>query len=473
MIRDKALLLALLLTAACAPRASVPPPAPAPPPVVRPDTDALIRAGCYRCLESAFRDLDDVAGTPETAFQLATLLALRSKELGLPFDTWMDRARERLPEGDEWPLYLEIATVVRIDPLSGDREEIFNLTTAARRPTTTVEDWRERLRHGRASALFRAYLDLTLACSLGQRQQAIQDADAMFAGVPLIQYRIGTCGSPSHLVALRDAHPDFVDADLPLGRNALESAQPDQEQALRWFTSARTAFPDSPVVTASIGDVHRDREEWADALEAYDATIALAPTHRDALFGRTVALSNLSRHAEAIATATRLIELGNWFVGGAYFWRAWNHYNLADVPAARADIDQARIRGTSAPTLVLSGMVSWRQRQLDAAEKDFQDALDLDRGQCEAASLQGGVRAARARWVDAVASFQHAQQCFDLTIALRRKLIADIEAGPGTPAGKAGQVARHARAIAEAEKNRGDATQNAAAIQKRLNLSSR
>jgi hypothetical protein len=118
-------------------------------------------------------------------------------------------------------------------------------------------------------------------------------------------------------------------------------------------------------------------------------------------------------------------------------------------------------------------MVAWRQRQLDAAEKDFQDALDIDRGQCEAAALQGGVRAARARWADATASFQHAQQCFDLTIAVRRKLIEDIESGPGTPAGKASQVARHARAIAEAGKNRDDAMQNAVAIQKRLNPSSR
>jgi hypothetical protein len=83
------------------------------------------------------------------------------------------------------------------------------------------------------------------------------------------------------------------------------------------------------------------------------------------------------------------------------------------------------------------------------------------------------VRAARARWAEAVDSFQHAQQCFDLTIAVRRKLIEDINEGPGSPQGKAGQVARHERAMAEAEKNRDDAMQNVAAIQKRLNPSSR
>jgi tetratricopeptide (TPR) repeat protein len=460
----------LLLVASCAPRDIVTETAPLPPPPPVVDTDALVRSGCYRCLESAF---ETARASRESAFQLAALLALRSKELGLPYAPWVERASELLPPGDEWPLYLEIVNVVRIDPLSGDREEILDLTLAQRRPVATVESWRESLKTGTASPLFRAYLDLTLACTIGPRQQAIDTASEEFRGVPLIEYRIGTCGSRSHLADLRADHPEFTDADLPLGRNALESMQPDQEEALRRFRAARAAFQESPVITASIGDVHREREEWSQAVEAYDATLALVPTHRDALMGRTIALSNLARHDEAISTATRLLELGNWFIGGAYFWRAWNEYNLGNIAAARVDVDLARGRGNSPTTIVLAGMIAWREKQLDAAETDFQAALDVDRGQCEAAALQGGVRAVRARWSDAVASYEHAQQCFDLTIALRRKFIEDINAGPGSQEGKAGQVARHERAIAEAQRNRDDAMQNVVAIQKRLNPSSR
>ena len=462
--------LLLLVAAACTPRGVMPETAPTLPPAPVVDTDALIQPGCYRCLESAF---EAAKTSPESAFQVAALLALRSKELGMPYAPWVARASELLPLGDEWRLYLEIVNVVRIDPLSGDREEILNLTTAQRRPVATVESWREALKTGTASRLFRAYLDLTLACTIGPRQQAIDRAAEEFRGVPLIEYRIGTCGSQSHLMALRANHPEFADADLALGRNALESARPDQEGALRWFRAARAAFPESPVITASIGELHHQREEWSEALEAYEATLALVATHRDALMGRTVALSNLSRHDDAIATATRIVELGNWFIGGAYFWRAWNEYNLGNIAAARTDVDLARGRGTSAPTLVLAGMIAWREKRLDAAETDFQAALDIDRGQCEAAALQGGVRATRAQWADAVASFEHAQQCFGLTIALRRKFIEDINDGPGSPEGKAGQVARHERAMAEAQKNRDDAMQNVVAIQKRLNPSSR
>jgi tetratricopeptide (TPR) repeat protein len=447
---------------ACARRTAVTQTTPTSPTV---DVDTLIRDGCYRCLESAF------AARP--TFEIASLLALRSKELGLPYRPWVERASELLPAGEEWPLYLEIVNIVRIDPLSGDREEILNLTTAQRRPAATVLQWLNVLQGGTASPLFRAYLDLTLACSVGQRQESIERVEAKFADVPLIQYRIGTCGSQPHLSSLRDTQPDFVDADLPLGRNALDSARPDQEEALRRFRSARASFPASPVIPALIGDVHREREEWTDALEAYDAALALVPTHRDALLGRVVALSNLLRHEEAIADATRLIDLGTWLVGGGYFWRAWNYFNLGNIPAARADVEEARTRATSAPTFVLSGMVGWRQERLEFAEREFSEAVAVDAGQCEAAALLGGVRVVRQLLAEAVAAFQHAQQCFDLSIALRRKLIDDVRAGPGTPGGKAGQIARHERAIEEARKHRDDAVQNVAAIQKRLAPASR
>jgi len=462
LIRRFAALFGVLLLSGCAagtPRQIAAPAAPPPP-----DIESLIEAGCYRCLEAG---LEQAAGRRDVEFQLAILLGLRAKELGLPYQPWLDRARAAMPAGPEWPLYLEIAGVVRVDPLSGDREEILTLTTSQRRPAETVQGWRAALAGGTASAMFRTYLDLTLACSLGQRQDAIAAAQLVFPDAPLIQYRIGTCGSPSHLEQLRAARADYVDADLPLGRNALEQPVADQEEALRRFRSARAAFPESALIAASIGDVHREREEWAEALEAYDATLTLVPTHRDALLGRTIALSNLARHDEAIATATRLLDLGNWLIGGAYFWRGWNQYNLGNMTAARADVDEARTRAKAAATFVLSGMIAWRQQDLDFAENEFETALSIDKGQCEAAALQGGVRAARRQWLDALASLQHAQQCFDLTIALRRKFIEEIMAGPGSPEGKAGQAARHQRVIEEAEKNRDDARRSAAAIEKR------
>jgi hypothetical protein len=132
-----------------------------------------------------------------------------------------------------------------------------------------------------------------------------------------------------------------------------------------------------------------NREEWTEALDAYDATLALVPTHRDALLGRAVTLSHLARHGEAVAAATRILELGSWFTGEAYYWRAWNEYHLARIEEARIDTDKAKGLMHNASVLVLSGMIEWHERRLDESEAELQDALTLDAGQCEAAFLLG------------------------------------------------------------------------------------
>jgi tetratricopeptide (TPR) repeat protein len=291
--------------------------------------------------------------------------------------------------------------------------------------------------------------------------------------VPLIEYRAGACGSSQapHLQAVRDAVPEFADVDFLLGRYALDiPLQPDQEEALRRFTAARAAFPESPAIVGSLADLRRAREEWPEALEAYDATLMLVPTHRDALLGRTVTLSHLSRHDDAVAAATRIIDLGNWFTGEAYYWRAWNEYHLSQIDEARSDTDRAKGLMHNASVLVLSGMIEWHDRRFDESEAELQDALTLDAGQCEAAVLLGAVRAEQRQWASGVAAFELAQRCYDLSVTLHRETIARITAGPGTEEGKARQIARQERAMTEDAQHRDDAARNAANLQKRAGV---
>src|SRR5688500_10253833 len=104
----------MLVVAGCAPRQAGPAAAPAPAPSAPVlDVDALLSAGCYRCLEAAFATLQEQPRTStaqdrEAAFQLAALLALRAKEIGVPYAPWVARATEVLPPGDEWALYVDI-----------------------------------------------------------------------------------------------------------------------------------------------------------------------------------------------------------------------------------------------------------------------------------------------------------------------------------------------------------------------------
>lgn len=433
--------------------------------------DALVERGCYRCLEQAHQAAL-AAGDRNRIVETALLLVARAKELGLPSAGWMDHARAASAPSADWADYLAIVEALRTDQLADDRDVVLLDTLKHRASASQVAGWRTDLANGAGSALLRTYLELSLIC-----QYAVDDRDVTLAAalrrfhdVPLIQYRAGACNAAQapHLEAVREALPEFDDVDFLLGRYAADvPQQPDQDEALRRFTAARAAFPESPAIVASLAALRRDREEWADAIEAYDATLALVPTHRDALLGRVVTLSHLSRHDDAIAAATRIIELGSWFTGEAYYWRAWNEYHLARIEEARADTDRAKGLMHNASVLVLSGMIEWHEHRFDASEAELQDALTLDAGQCEAAFLLGSVRAEKRQWIPGAAAFDLAQRCYDLSVTLRRATIVRISAGPGSEEGKARLIARQQRAMTDEAQHRDEAAENAAQLQKR------
>jgi len=465
-----ALLLTLATSAACAVRPAAIA-APSPTTSSSAAIDALIARGCFGCLTQAYNGAVAASNQTQT-FEAALLLAARAKELGLPYVPWLERARAVAPEGPDWSDYVAIVRALRIDPLADDRDAVLVETLKYRPSPETVAGWRTDLGGGAGSPMLRAYLELSLVCQyvVADRNVTIAAAVQRFADVPLIEYRAGACGSAQapHLTAVREAVPEFADVDFVLGRYAVDvPRQPDQEEALRRFTAARAAFPESPAIIASLAELRRDREEWTEALDAYDATLALVPTHRDALLGRTMTLSHLGRHDEAVVAATRILELGSWFTGEAYYWRAWNEYHLARIEEARLDTDRAKGLMHNASVLVLSGMIEWHEHRFDQSEAELQDALTLDAGQCEAAFLLGAVRAERRQWASGAAAFELAQRCYDLSVTLRRETIARITAGPGSEDGKARQIARQQRAMTEEAQHRDEAAQNAANLQKR------
>jgi tetratricopeptide (TPR) repeat protein len=389
---------------------------------------------------------------------------------------WLERARRLLPAGPDWPDYLDMAVAVAPDPLSADRDELLVEISKYRRPRPALESWRVQLATGQGSPLFRTYLDLTLACGpllFDQRDTATAAALQMLGDVPLLQYRAGICGKPALLETLLQHSPDFADANLELGRFALQRERPDHDAALDRFRLASARFPTSALLTTSIANIHQEREEWTDALDAYQATLALVPSHRDALLGATISHSHLLRHNEAIASASRLIELDNWFIADAYYWRAWNEYQLDRTPAARADVDRAKALASTAATLVLSGIVAWREGRLEFAESELEAALNLDFGQCDAATYLGGVRAARRRWAEGLAAFQHAEQCLDLAIATRRKAIAVLVETGANAQTDARHIASHERAIIEAERRRGEVKKSADLVQRQIQATPR
>src|SRR3954466_202184 len=70
------------------------------PPIV--DVDALIRHGCFRCLERAL-----AAAQGERAFEVAALLTMRAKELGLPYADYRQRAASAALTDPAFGTYLQ------------------------------------------------------------------------------------------------------------------------------------------------------------------------------------------------------------------------------------------------------------------------------------------------------------------------------------------------------------------------------
>jgi hypothetical protein len=459
--------LALIIVAGLAPSCAHRKVATAPPVVVQPpatkDIEALIERGCFRCLTQAL-GLAKERGLRQLAFEAATLLTLRANELGMPKQEWLTQARE-LADGDPTrTLYLDIVAVVPPDPLSGQRDDLLVETQVRNRSQTLLPLWRDLLRVATASPPFRQYLDLTLVCQVDtsrERIDRLNELSAAVGDVPLLRYRVGICNGRftrdniASLTAVQSADPEFVDIDYPMGRLLLEKTESEnQEEALRRLQSAAAAFPTSVSIALSIGNVYQSWEEWASALAAFDTTLTLMPTHPDAQLGRTISLSQLVRHQEAIDAATKLIDGGRWHLGQAFYWRAWNHYNLNENDRARTDADRTRTLMVNSAVFLLSGLIEWKAPRLPSAEKEFEQSVAMDFGQCLAALYLGGVRIEQSKDLAAMAALQQSRQCYDLTIAVHRAAIEKINSGPGTPTSKARGVAREERVIADAERRR-------------------
>jgi tetratricopeptide (TPR) repeat protein len=348
------------------------------------------------------------------------------------------------------------------------------MSQARSRTRSLLPSWHEMLRTGSLSLPFRQYLELTLTCRVDEalpatRMERLTTLASELPDVPLLAYRLGTCDDSfrERLIAVQSDASGYVDADYMLGWYALRDPKaPDPDAAMRRFRSAAAAFPASTSIPTAIGNLYQTWEDWANALAAYDAALARLPAHPDAQIGRVISLSHLERHEEAIVAATRLIEGGQWHLGQAFYWRAWNHYNRDNNPAARADADRTRTLMVNAGVFLLSGLIEWRFRHLEQAEKEFQEALVMDFGQCEAAFYLGGVRSDQRKLPEAIAAMTQARQCYDLTVSVRRKLRDTTAAGPGTPESKARELARHDRSIAAAENRREQATQAITALEK-------
>lgn len=471
-MRTAALLLVLGLAASACARPK------APAVVAAPDVSgrlaaagALIRTGCFDCLVDALAEYDSIRTIANLrpadadlaavgAVSAALLLDLRERELGTTDDGYLQRATDLIAARDDLRLrfaqHLETVTSI---PWRLLRFDVPADAAGIRRVQQLRADLPALLADRRAHAdedVLSAYAWVAFLCAHGSPNDA-RSHDALVAPLQqtadaaIIAYRSAGCGlsDTARLTALLEREPRYREVNFLLGEVALGRAQ--LEEAESFFSRAYEWHPRWPAATVALGHVYFAFEEPARALEFYEQTLALAPSHPDALLGRVKALSFTGQHAEAFAAIDAILNgTTRVFPGEAYYWRAWNNAQTGQVDEAAKDIEQAEKLWINSEVSKLGGIIAYRRRLLGAARERFEAARKLAPGDCENAFYLGNVQSELREWAASAESFAGAVACIESARETLRKQIQTIEASAWAQERKARHIARREQQIVNA-----------------------
>lgn len=443
-------------------------------PVVQPTVDPrpadeLMQAGCYTCLRDAVQIYENAGATPavqQHLFETTLLLTLRAKEIGLPFEPWLARAKAAAAA---LPPELGAATALEIAELAPEETSGLAPATAVasrfvREVVPAMASWRERLAATMLSAPVKQYLDLAMACA--DRATLVElEAALPTPGAPFVRYRLATCGPSmtADVGHLLTEDPRWSEAAWFEGRRVLSKVR-DLTPAIALMTSAAQAFPESGAMLMSLAGAQLAASQLEPALATYDAVINLVPEHRAALLGRVLALTYLKNHQDAIVTATRMIDLGSYLMSEAYYWRALNRYQLQFIEDAWADVTVALTLQVNTNVHMLAGLIAYarEEKDLDVALMHFNRAWTLDSRNCNAAFHRGLVQGDLNAWRDGASSFSSAMSCFTSAAAAARQLLEDLVTSDQSEAYKASEGAKHRKTMEEGERLAGLSAYNAA-----------
>ena len=474
MRRPVLILTGALLASACAARG------PSPQLVAEAaQAEAAFRAGCYTCLKASLatyerhlRVKQPPVGTGERAFDAALLIAIREKELGLPGDASMTRALRLLTSVSPSSVaqdkratlsrqsVFDAAQLFIGDTTGLDAEQRAQLGPRTRPQLEPGNPPRRALDSAPGTDLAAKYVALAIDCEQPKLAESVDVKGLLSAydGVPLMQFRVAICGRRGSPEAgtLRTADPRWTDTLYWEGRRELASSigrAIDLPKVLSLYAEGREAFPTSVMLTMAWANANLIGEEFEGALSGFDDVLAGQPAHRDALNGRMQSLSYLLRHEEAVATASKLLDLGTWHIADANYWRAWNRYHLKDYDTAWADVENATKGLSNSRVYMLAGLIGYARKDLPTAVARFDRAYELDSSACDATWMSGLVSIDQDELKIAAPKFTRGMSCFVSAAAALRQDRAQREAAiakRGTPA-TAREQAQQARLQRDAD----------------------
>jgi tetratricopeptide (TPR) repeat protein len=448
-----------LAVSACAP----PKPVSAPPTARLAAADALVRAGCFDCLLSAFREyasLRSMASVKDVAAigaaRAAVLLAIRERELGVEDSGHLRHAQDiiaatPLAQSALGPL-LDIADTLPVRGavrLVADDVELRRNQAAFR----NRDAWTQQLRTRANEDPLAAYLWLAFNCAyVPTAQHSVEQwlaAVPQWNQTPLLEFKAATCGSsPGRLVLDRLLKSDsrFSEIHYPLSFAFAVTGKIDE--AMDHLLKAYAWRPRWPAVTYSLGVNYTTLEEFDSAVEFFDRTLAIVPEHPDALLGRAKALTYAGRFTESLDTLERLLASPTGSTGDARYWRALNELYLGRYDEAWQDVELAASLLHNAEVPKLAGVIAYRRQQLEVSREQFELAWQRNDTDCETGFYLGGVLAELGLWARSADVLVSTVSCFERAEVKLSEEIAAIRASTQPPERQARQIKKREDQIA-------------------------
>ncbi len=411
--------------------------------------ESLRSEGCYTCLKEALAIFEKFlqakvrpAGVAEKTFDTALLIAVRDKELGMPSDDSMAKALRLLPPAQsERPAVAQGRRVVYeaaqliIGDSTGLDPEMRTFVTGRNRPAVEPDNPKRRALDAFPQGdLTAKYVALAIDC---EQQKLIESVDmtaltAAYAGSPLIQFRLSTCGRPAapNIGALRQSNPRWTDTFYWEARREMVASLGqaiDLSKVIGLYGQGREAFPSSLMLTMAWANANLAAEEYESALAGFEDVVKAHPTHRDAINGKMQAQSYLMRHPDAIATATRLLDLGTWHIPDANYWRAWNRYQIKEYETASVDVENATRGLSNSRVFMLAGLIAYARKELPTAVDRFDTAFKVDPSACDAVWMSGLVSIDQNALDVAGPKFTRSMTCFVSAAAALRQDYTQLE----------------------------------------------
>jgi tetratricopeptide (TPR) repeat protein len=220
--------------------------------------------------------------------------------------------------------------------------------------------------------------------------------------------------------------PRFQEVHLFLGESAYEGKK--LLTAEKHFRKAYDIIPQSLSLLVYLAGIHFALEEYDESIGLYEEALRLAPEYREAILGKGICLGYMGNHEYALLTLNKLIELGRYYQGEAFFWIAWNLNEVERIEEAEENVKKTEnyLVG-DVGVLALQGIISFKLGKLEDAEIYLKQALILQNNHCESIYHLAKIDVLKENWEKSGVNFEKAAFCYKGLEAGLNARIEEIE----------------------------------------------